>query len=163
MEKQKILKYIERLNQTEEIKINNSDKTRLIFKNSDEVFKIFGEEEKGVLNPYNDYSYRWLSSFISNVVNFIENESFDNFNELSEKIQDVLFEWVDSEVDIYTSGLTEWLNDSNANIYYIDEVIKEGGMTEGFNLFQVAQFKAIEEAFYNALNVLIENLKENFE
>ena len=162
MEKQKILKYIERLNQIEEIKIDDSDKTRLIFKNSDEVFKIFGGEEK-VLNPFDDYSYRWLSSFISNVVDFIENESFDNFNELSEKIQDVLFEWVDSEVDIYTSGLTEWLNDSNANIYYIDEVIKEGGITEGFNLLQVAQYKAIEEAFYNALYILIENLKQNFE
>lgn len=162
MDKNKIVAYIEDLNKTEVIKITNSDKTRRIFKQSDKVFNIFGGENK-VLEPFNDYTYEWLNSFLYSVVDFINSEDFDDFDELSEKINDVLPEWIDSEVDVYTSGLTEWLNDNNNNVYYLTEANEEYGETDGFKNLQIAQYKAIEEVYNNALNCLIDDLKTEFD
>ena len=163
MEKQKIIKYIKDLNKTEVIKISDNQKTRTLFKQSDEVYKIFGEENKGVLNPFNDYTYLWLESFLNNVVEFLGYNDFDDFDELSELIQDNLNEWVDSEVSVYTSDLTEWLNDSNNNVYYMTEATEEYGQTDGFKILQLAQYKAIEEVFNNALSCLIDDLRTQFE
>ena len=69
------------------------------------------------------------------------------------------------EADVYTSDLTDWLNNNNNNVYYLDEVIKEYGNNQqnGFNALMIAQYKAIEELYNNALYLLIEDLKENFE
>lgn len=161
MDKQKVIDYIKHLNEYERVKIDGQDKERLIFKNRDEVFNIFGREEKEILSPFNDYTYEWLNSFLYSVIDFIDYEDFDNFEELQEKIQDIIYEWVDSETDIYTSDLTKWLGDNNINQYYLEEVIKE--YPEANNHIQLAQYKAIEEIYNNALIVLIDNLKENFE
>jgi len=163
IDKNKIISYIEDLNKSEVIKINDSDKTRRIFKQNDKVFKIFGTEEKGVLNPFNDYTYEWLNDFLYSVVDLLGYEDFDDFDELSEKISENLNEWVDSEVSVYTSDLTEWLNSSNSNVYYLTEVSEEYGQTDGFKLLAQAQYKAIEEVYNNALNCLIEELKNQFE
>jgi len=60
-----IIQEFERLNKTKTIKIDGTDKERLIFINSDEVFKIFSNynDERG-LNPFNDYTYNWLNEFL---------------------------------------------------------------------------------------------------
>jgi len=163
IDKNKIISYIEDLNKSEVIKINDSDKTRRIFKQNDKVFKIFGTEEKGVLNPFNDYTYEWLNDFLYSVVDLLGYEDFDDFDELSEKINEKLFEWVDCEVSVYTSDLTEWLNSNNNNVYYMTEVSEEYGETDGFKILAQAQYKAIEEVYNNALNCLIEELKNQFE
>lgn len=162
-QKQEILKYLEELNKTEVIKIVNSEKTRRIFKQSDKVFKIFGEEEKEVLNPFNDYTYEWLNSFLYNVIDLLKYEDFEDFEELQENINEKIPEWADGETSIYTRDLTEWLADNNNNVYYLTEVSEEYGTTDGFKQLQQAQSKAIEELYYNALNCLIEDLKNNFE
>lgn len=159
--KEEVIKYLKHLNEYERIKIDGIDKERLVFKNRDEVFNIFGSEEKGVLNPFNDYTYEWLNSFLYSVIDFIGYTDFDNFNELQEKIRDILYEWADSETDVYTSDLTQWLADNNTNQYYLEEAIKE--YPEADNHIQLAQYKAIEEIYNNALNVLIDDLKSEFE
>ena len=162
MNKEKVINYLKDLNKTEVIKIQNSDKTRRIFKQSNKVFNIFGAENKRVLNPFNDYTYKWLNSFLNNVINLLNSSDFDNFDDLSEQISEDLTEWAESEVSIYTSDLTEWLNDNNLNVYYLTEAIEEYNETDGFKNLQIAQFKAIEEHFNTALNCLIEHLKEEF-
>jgi hypothetical protein len=159
--KQEVIKYLSHLNEYEYIKRSGSDKEVLIFKNRDEIFKIYGEIDKEILSPFNDYTYNWLNSFLSNVIDFINHNDFNDFEELENSIQNVLYEWVDSETDIYTSDLTAWLADNNTNQYYLEEAIKE--YPEGENHIQMAQYKAIEELFNNALNVLIEDLKNQFE
>jgi hypothetical protein len=163
MDKNKIIAYIEDLNKTEVIKIQNSDKTRRIFKQSDKVFDIFGAENKSVLNPFNNYTYEWLNSFLNSVKDFINSEDFEDFDELSEKISEVLPEWIDGEVSVYTSDLTEWLNDNNSNVYYLTEANEEYGNTDGFKNLQIAQYIAIEEVYNNALNCLIDDLKVEFD
>lgn len=159
--KEEIIKYLKHLNEVEYIKVSGTDKERLIFKNRGEVFDIFGSEDKGVLNPFNDYTYIWLNSFLSNVIDEIERSDFTDFEELEESINNIISEWIDSETDIYTSDLTEWLADNNINQYYLEEVIKE--FPSGNNHIALAQYKAIEELYYNALSILINHLKDNFQ
>ena len=159
--KEKVLKYLQDLNQYELIKIDGTEEERLIFKKRDEVFKIFGEEKKGVLNPFNDYSYNWLNSFLSCVIDLINSNDFDTFEELNESIQDNISEWADSETSVYTYDLTKWLHDNNNNVEYLEEAIKE--FPESDNHLGIAQYKQIEELFNNALSVLIDNLKSEFE
>jgi len=164
MNKEKIIKYIEEINQTEIIKITDTNKTRRIFKGS-LAFDIFGSVDNGCLNPFNEYTYEWLNSFLCSVVDFIGYTfyDFDDFDELSDLIQDNLSEWIDGEVSVYTSDLTEWLTSNNNNVYYLSEVGEEYGETDGFKLLAQGQYKAIEEVYNNALNLLIENLKDNFD
>jgi hypothetical protein len=157
--KQEVINYLEGLNKFKMVKVNNSNKERLVFINSSEIFNIYGSEAKEVLTPFNDYTYNWLNSFLSNVIDLINRSDFSDFDELSEMISEELHEWADSETDIYTSDLTEWLNDSNVNQYYLTEASKEGYHD---NLLMVAQYKAIEELFYNALPCLIDDLKNQF-
>ena len=160
MNKQKVIEYLKHLNEFKYITINGTDKKRLIFKNNQEVFDLFGGEDK-VLTPFNDYTYEWLNSFLSNVIDLIGYEDFEDFDELNEKLTDgLIYEWVDSETDIYTSDLTRWLGDNNTNQYYLEESIKENPQAD--NHIQLAQYKAIEELFNNALSILIEDLKTEF-
>ena len=160
MNKQKVIEYLKHLNEFKYITINGTDKKRLIFKNNQEVFDLFGGEDK-VLTPFNDYTYEWLNSFLSNVIDLMGYENFSDFDELNEKITDgLIYEWVNSETDIYTSDLTKWLGDNNTNQYYLEECIKENPQAD--NHIQLAQYKAIEELFNNALSILIEDLKTEF-
>lgn len=154
-----IINYLEPLTDFEIVKVNGADKERLIFKHRDEIFNIFGSENKEVLNPFNDYSYDWLHTFLCNVVDFIKNGEFETLTELEEAINENIPEWADSTTDVYTSDLTEWLHDNNNNQYYLSEASKEGSHD---NLLMVAQYKAIEELFYNALNCLMDDLKTKF-
>lgn len=159
--KEEILTYLKHLNEYERIKIDGTDKERLIFKNSSEVFKIFGENGEQVLNPFNDYTYEWLNSFLYNVIDYISKSDFENVDSLQEEIQDNLNEWVDSETSVYTSDLTHWLDNNNSNVYYLEEAIKEYPTHE--NHLMLAQYKAIEELYYSALTYLINDLKNNFD
>ena len=162
MDKIKIIEYLKDLNKTHKIKIDGTEEERLIF-DSDEVFKIFGEFEKGVLNPFNNYSYKWLNSFLDNVVYLLGYEDFDTFEELQNEINDKIYEWCDSEVDVYTCNLTKWLNDNNDNVYYLTEALEEFDEKDGVKVLTLAQYKAIEEHFNNLANILIEHLKDKFE
>ena len=158
----KIINHLRTLNNYEKIKIQDTDKERLIFKNKD-TWEIFGNKDIEILSPFNDYTYEWLNSFLNEVIDFIGYKDFDDFDELNNLIEEHIFEWADSETDLYTSNLTEWLNHTPRNIYYMDEVIEDKSENDGFKLLQLAQYKAIEELYNNALRVLINHLKEEFE
>lgn len=57
------------------------------------------------------------------------------------------------EPDVYTSDLTEWLNENITNIYYLTEAINSG-VNDGFHLLAVAQ-----QLFYQEIaNILLEEL-----
>ncbi len=100
-----------------------------------------------------DYAYNWVVAGLDSL-----NEAVDDKEEDADALADVdLSEAVDGHVDVYTSKLTEWLNASNYNIYYLDEAAKEG-MTE--NLLGAAQYKAIEEIFYGVRDKLMDYLAE---
>jgi len=153
-----ILKELERLNKTKMVKIENTDRTRIVFIN--DTFKVFGKnEEQGILNPFDDYSYKWLNSFFDNVIELINFNEFDDLDELEESINDRIYEWTDNEVNVYTSDLKNWVSNGYQTTFFIDEVASEG-ITQ--NILGVAQYKAIDELFNNASNCLMEYLRELF-
>ena len=65
-----------------------------------------------------------------------------------------VYEWADSDTDVYTSDLTEWLNRSDWNVGYLTDALEEYGETDGFKALQVAQLKAREEVYRMVLDVL---------
>ena len=142
------------------IKIQDTDKERWVFIKSDEVFKIYGGEDK-VLSPFNDYTYEWLNSFFYNVIDLINNNDFETLEELENQAQNNIYQWVDSETSVYTIDLTKWLSDNNNNVYYLTEALEEySSIKDGFKLLQIAQYKAIEEIYNNALGCLIKDLEQ---
>lgn len=63
-------------------------------------------------------------------------------------------ELADSDTDIYTSDLTEWLGRSDWNVGYLTEALEEYGETDGFKALQMAQYKAREEVYSEIFNTL---------
>jgi len=160
-----ILKDIEALNQIDFIKVDGTDKDRVIFKN-EEVFKIFSDSnnEEG-LNPFNDYSYKWLNSFLSDLTNNA-NENQD-ISEIISTFEDNLNDFIDSEVSIYNHDLLKWLRDSLTNYYYMEEVVQEGLIDlknyDFIKHLQIAQYKAIENAYFSFLSSLKTYLNNKYE
>ena len=66
-------------------------------------------------------------------------------------------EWADADTDVYTSSLTEWLNESEAHVEYLGEAAREFGADEGYKLLQMAQYLAREE-IYSATWEALENI-----
>jgi hypothetical protein len=161
-----LLKDLKRLNEFEIKKFDNGEE-RLIFKNSNEVFKIFSnpKNEEG-LNPFNNRSYDWLNSFISH---FIDN--YDEKSDLKENLNDFeenLSSYIDGDTDIYNSDLLKWLSDGLNNMYYMEEVAQEGliSLNRDYDFckhLQIAQYKAIENAFYSFLESLKDYLSNKYE
>ena len=139
--------------------INVGKKASQLYFHNPNPFVYYTDKKESL----NDYTYEWLNSFLYAVVDFIGYTDFEDFDELSDLIGDNLNEWVDSEVSVYTSDLTEWLNNNNNNVYYMTEVSGEYKTTDGFDLLRQAQYKAIEELFNNALSILTDDLKGEFE
>lgn len=162
--KQKIIDELKQLHEHEIIKVCDSNEERLIFKNRDKTFKIFSDcDDESSLNPFKDYTYDWLDTFLCNVCDFLEYDLNDEATaeeiiESLEKFGDDLHEQIDSTVSIYTSDLIKWLGSHNSNVYYLEDAIKE--FPDGDNHLQLAQYKAIEESFNSFLNSLKKYLEE---
>ena len=76
-----------------------------------------------------------------------------------DEIRDGIGEWATADTYIGTSDLTEWLNRSPENVYYLDEAVEDGGADGGFGLLQVAQYKAREEVYTALLDRIEEFIK----
>lgn len=152
MEKKQLIKKLEGLNKTKMIKVTGTDKERLVFTN-EETFKLFGKVDSGVLEPFNDYTYVWLSDFLTDLNEFLEGSKND-LNTALEDFKEHISEYVDNRTDVYTSDLTEWLHDRNGNVSYLTDALEEHGVKDGFKALQMAQYKAIEELYYNALSII---------
>lgn len=151
-----IIKDVEDLNRIEYVKINGTEKERVIFKDK-RTFKIFSDStNEHSLNPFDDYSYIWLNSFLSNFLDSFKDG--DDFAQYFKDFEESLNEIINDEVDIYNNNLLNWLSDGLNNFWYMDEVIKESGLnSESYDFvkhLQQAQYKAIEQYFYNYLESL---------
>lgn len=72
-----------------------------------------------------------------------------------EDLQDVRSEIVDGYVDIYTKGLTEWLNADIDNVSYLTQVLEQGlELKDGYQLLAQAQYMAIDEVMESVVNLL---------
>jgi len=99
-----------------------------------------------------------MHQFMKDALEDIVNNSSEDTN--IEELRDNVFEWADNDTDVYTSDLTEWLNRSEYNVYYLTDAMDEGASRDGFNLLQIAQLRAREE-IYNAVIDALESLMDS--
>ena len=100
------------------------------------------------LNCGEDFVYKTVYFFLEHL-NSLDKE------ELKRVIEENDFcEYIDGEVDIYTSELLKWLSSNINNVNYLTEVLEEYGTKDGFQLLTMAQYKAIEEVISEVLNAL---------
>ncbi len=134
----KAQKYI---NQFEVIKIQNTDKTRVILKtdksglydSESPLYKAVREAHK--FRFPDDFIY---SAFLSILEKITEYDSQD--------LEDIRLEVIDGLTDIYTHDLTEWLASDINNVTYLDDAIS-AGCTTGTELLAYAQSQAYEEIY----------------
>lgn len=93
----------------------------------------------------------WIFSIFSSILDAVGQYNAGTIEELEDNRGEI----VDGLVDVYTSDLTAWLNESPANVYYITESQEENGATtDGFQILAMAQYKAIDEVFGSVVELL---------
>lgn len=92
-----------------------------------------------------DFVYRTYHDLLGSISDY----SIETMDDLEEHRSEI----VDSQVDCYTSGLTEWLNESNYNVEYLGEAVSNGA-TEGFDILAQAQYCAIDEIMSEIISLL---------
>lgn len=128
---------------------------------------ITGENKK--LKPYQEalsdaiykqnsittnFDYERSREFIEELID----ADFDDLDELKEKAPEMLFEWADNNVDIYTKDLTEWLNQNIENVYFLSEAMELVNDCNGFNALTMAQYCAIRNIYSNVFDKVVEFL-----
>lgn len=71
-----------------------------------------------------------------------------------DEARSLIGEMADNDTDVYTGDLTEWLNASNYNVYYLGEAITEYQPEDGFKALALAQMKAREEIYNKVLDFI---------
>lgn len=69
--------------------------------------------------------------------------------------EDELME-IELEPDVYTSNLTEWLNESNYHVEYLSEALQEYDPKDGFQALSLAQLRAMEDVLRVVVGYLME-------
>jgi len=127
-------------------------KTRKLKEGKEEHFIVFRAEAIEAETPYyrklsdiihkyqgdQDTAYQQIFSCLTWLEENCEDKSID-------ELQDIMSEAIDVEVDVYTSNLTEWLNRSNNNVYYLSQALEEFAEKDGFKALAQAQYLAIQE------------------
>ena len=128
---------------------SEEEESRIVIRNKGE----YNQEVVNLVYAVNDmrmaidyaYSYTCLAlGYISEV----ELDNWDDEDAVDEAIMEVRDKF---EPDVYTSGLTEWLDASNSHVYYLNDVLIEFAPTDGFALLGLAQAKHFEEVFDKVL------------
>jgi hypothetical protein len=94
----------------------------------------------------NDQVYRMIDRIVSTL------SECKNDGEIEESL-------ISIEPDIYTSDLTEWLNDRNDNVYYLTQALEESDTKDGFQLLSYAQaifIREIADGLIHALNEIVD-------
>lgn len=120
-----------------EIKKRGEDVIVILKDNAPEALKNSVHKAHGSRMPSD-----WVFNKYHSVLDALTQYDFENAEELEDKRAEI----VDGLVDVYTSELTKWLNESPQNVYYITEAQEEyGAQEDGFKILQMAQYRAIDE------------------
>ena len=76
--------------------------------------------------------------------------------EEGDEVEDLVLEWVDGDVPLYTGDLTSWLAEDVNHVVYITSAIEEFGAKDSLPLLQMAYYLALEDVYNKVLNGLIE-------
>lgn len=92
----------------------------------------------------------WIYSTFANLLEKLTEYELNTIDDL----ENVRSEVVDSQVDIYTSDLTAWLNEDNRNVYYLTNAYEDYKPVDGFEALTIAQSIAIDEVMQSVINLL---------
>lgn len=95
-----------------------------------------------------DSCYRFADECCCDFIDNVEIGEYETLEEIFENVRDCI------EADVYTSDLTEWLNENNRHVYYLSEVLEEYNPEDGFVLLSAAQIKHKEEIYTVIFNML---------
>jgi calcineurin-like phosphoesterase family protein len=128
-----------------------SDKTIFI---SEEVFKVFGEKDNGILNPWNNSTYDGLYYFLRDLLDVLKYE--ENIEDLREMVNGRI------EAAIYNNDLLKFISENSLNSCYADDVLSEGFKGSFFELLQQAHYRFLDDIYNNATTILFKyfNLEE---
>lgn len=84
-------------------------------------------------------------------------EIIDLAPETEEGLEDIL---ENIEPDVYTSDLTEWLNEHNGHVFYLTEALETYEIKDGFELLAVAQELAKREVWTEVIELIRSEAEE---
>lgn len=126
-----------------------------VITNKDHKLRPYYETISDLAND--NFSYNLIDTLLIELDD-LAHES-ENLEEFKEKIDNQLYEIIDSNIDIYTKELTEWLNSDINNVYYISQALENHETKDGFQLLQLAQYEAISEIAHQLSQKIIEFLE----
>lgn len=103
-----------------------------------------------------DTRYREAKNCIDWIIeNYEENHTIADIEDYE------VSEAIESNVDVYTNSLTEWLNKSNYNVYYLTTALESGDVKDGFQALTLAQYYCYEEIYNSVRDTVLKFIKEN--
>lgn len=121
-----------------------------VIQSNDRVYRAISDALYSLDGISHDSAYRFAVETLDLI------EDADDEDEAERMIEEM-------EPDVYTSSLTEWLNEHNAHVYYMTQAAEEYGTTDGFNQLQVAQKLCMEEVAREILEAVKEVAEEREE
>ena len=121
-----------------------------VIMSKDPIYEALSEMMRG-LDIDDDSLYEYTMDALVNIE--------QNDDEDADSLHDMAEEWADHDTDIFNSDMTAWLNRSDKNFYYTDEVLKEG-IEDTFKLLQAAQCRQREEIYNEVIDVLANLVNE---
>ena len=94
-----------------------------------------------------NYIYNWADSALDNIAT-------------GDMTEDNIHEYIDSEVDVYTAGLTAWLHSRCDRVYYLTEALDDFEPKDGFQALSMAQYAEIREVFNSVMGSIQARLEE---
>jgi|SRR3990167_2141750 len=161
--KEKLLKVLREISRSSEIIKIEENKNRFIF-NDKRAIEYFSDSKRGgALNPFNDFTYGWVDSFISQSIDYIQTLEDDLSDYDLEGFGDARHEFIDGLVNPYNNDLLKWLSSHLSNASYVEEAVEEFGLdTNNFNfwnLLQQGQYRHIEDVL-SIFEIQLESLKD---
>jgi len=99
-------------------------------------------------------SYSFLGKAVISILSHIANL------EEGEEVEDLITEWIDEDIPVYTGELTSWIAEDDNHVEYITEALDRFGVVDGFTLLKMAYYIALEDVYYKVLRGLKEGMLE---
>lgn len=155
---QKVVKtMLDGLHEQEKELENGNKKTWLSFKldfimGKSREYEVLSEAMRDIQTDNNT-----LYSGIWDCLEWLDQELEANPNEKARLEDFDYYEFIDNNAPVYTSELTEWLNASNYNVYYLTEALEEYDIKDGFQVLTQAYCKAQYDIFNSVISAINSN------
>jgi len=140
-----IRKELENFTNVLEVRANGYGFKLELIGGSNEYYKVLSGAIQSLTAVSSSSKYRYMQAILEDMIELEEGiESVKSFQILLEEDLDAA---VEGRIDIYTSDLTEWLNESNGHVHYLTEALEDLQFKDGHHVLANAQRKCIRDVF----------------